>query len=321
MTNPPQGGDPANWARPTQATPQPPQPTERIPRQEYPPTEQIASQGRPVDPATQYIPQQGGTAPGPAGPPPPAPEDKPERSFRDPLSIVLILVIVGALAIAGVLGGELYARHRADSIVSKVVACVVQDQASASFGVVPPFLWQHLNKRYTNISIETAGNQVREAKGMKVKIDLDDVHLEQTASAAGTIGSLTATIDWSAEGIKQTVQGAIPLFGGIVSSVSTNPSDGTIDLQGALGSVIARPTVVDNGLSLEVLSVSGLGITLPRETVQPALDVFTGQLTKNYPLGIHADNVKVTDTGVTSQFSTQNATIPVGNEDPCFAGL
>ena len=85
--------------------------------------------------------------------------------------------------------------------------------------------------------------------------------------------------------------------------------------------MIARPTVVDNGLSLEVLSVSGLGITLPRETVQPALDVFTGQLTKNYPLGIHADSVKVTDTGVTSQFSTQNATIPAGNEDPCFAGL
>ncbi len=322
MTNPPQGGDPAHWARPTQGNPQPPQPTERIPRQEYPPTEQIARQGLPVDPATQYIPQQGpeGLAAGPPGPPP-APRSESGKSFRDPLSIVLILVIVGALALAGVLGGELYARHRANSIVSKVVACVVQDQASASFGVVPPFLWQHLNKRYTNISIETAGNQVREAKGMKVKIDINDVHLQQTSTSAGTIGSLTATIDWTAEGIKQTVQDAIPLFGGIVSSVTTNPTDGTIDLEGALGSVTAKPTVVDNGLSLEVLSVSGLGITLPRETVQPALDVFTGQLTKNYPMGIHADSVKVTDTGVISQFSTQNATIPAGQEDPCFAGL
>ena len=88
-----------------------------------------------------------------------------------------------------------------------------------------------------------------------------------------------------------------------------------------MGSVTAKPEVVDNGLALEVVNVTGLGFTLPRETVQPALDVFTSQLTKNYPLGIHADSVQVTDSGVVSQFSTQNASIPKGNEDPCFAGL
>jgi hypothetical protein len=32
--------------------------------------------------------------------------------------------------------------------------------------------------------------------------------------------------------------------------------------------------------------------------------------------------VQVTDTGVTSHFSTQNASIPNGNDnDPCFANL
>ena len=31
--------------------------------------------------------------------------------------------------------------------------------------------------------------------------------------------------------------------------------------------------------------------------------------------------MQVTDTGVTSQFSTQNATMPLDNDDPCFAGL
>jgi hypothetical protein len=60
---------------------------------------------------------------------------------------------------------------------------------------------------------------------------------------------------------------------------------------------------------------------LPRETVQPALDAFTNQFTKNYPLGIHAEAVQVTDSGVVAQFVTQNASIPKGNEDPCFAGL
>lgn len=125
----------------------------------------------------------------------------------------------------------------------------------------------------------------------------------------------------TAEGIKQTVQDAIPLFGGIISSAQTNPNDGTIELRGALGSVTTKPRVEDDGLALEVLSVSGLGFSLPRETVQPALDMFTSQLTKNYPMGIHADSVTVTDTGVTAQFSTTNADIPLSNEDPCFAGL
>lgn len=69
-----------------------------------------------------------------------------------------------------------------------------------------------------------------------------------------------------------------------------------------------------------MVELTGLGFTLPRETVQPALDAFLGQLTKNYPMGIKADSVKVTDSGVESQFSTTNADIPKGQQDPCFAG-
>ena len=132
---------------------------------------------------------------------------------------------------------------------------------------------------------------------------------------------MVANITWSAEGIKQTIQDGIPLIGSFVTDVKTDPSAGTIELVGALGSIIAKPEVVDNGLSLQVSELTGLGFTLPRETVQPALDVFTSQLTKNYPMGIHADSVQVTDTGVVSQFSTQNAEIPEGSDDPCFSGL
>ena len=241
--------------------------------------------------------------------------------FRDPLSVVLVVVIVVALVLAGVLAGELYARNRADSVVTKATECVVQDSAKASFGVVPPFLLQHMSGHYTNINIETAGNQVRQAKGMKVTINIKDVRLEDTANSSGSIGSLIANIDWSSEGIKQTIQDAIPLIGSFVTGVTTNPSAGTIELQGALGTITAKPAVVDNGISLQVTELTGLGFSLPRETVQPALDAFTSTLTKNYPLGIHADSVAVTDSGVVSQFSTQNASIPKGNEDPCFAGL
>jgi hypothetical protein len=259
-------------------------------------------------------------------PPPEAAEDsslgaKAKEFFRDPLSIVLVVVIVVALVAAGVIAGELYGRHRADSVVAKAVECVVQDSANVSFGVWPPFLVQHMSGHYTNINIETAGNQVREAKGMKVNVAIKDVRLEDTPTSSGSIGSLVANITWSADGIKQTLQDAIPLVGSFVTGVKTDPSAGTIELQGALGSITTKPAVVDNGIALQVTQLSGLGFTLPREIVQPALDTFSAQLTKNYPLGIHADTVAVTDSGVVSQFSTKNASMPKEQDDPCFAGL
>jgi hypothetical protein len=284
-----------------------------------------ANQAPPVPPQPQFPYGQPGGQGAPLPPAPPAPKDsllaKVTNLFRDPLSIILIVVIVIALVLAGLLGGELYARSRADEVVSRVVSCVVQDEAKVSFGAVPPFLWQHVNGQYTNITVQTAGNQIRQAKGMKVDIDIKDVRLTDTPTTSGSVGSLRANITWSSEGIKQTIHEAIPLIGAFVTGVSTNPSAGTIELQGVLGSITAKPAVVDNGISLQITELTGLGFTLPRETVQPALDAFTAQLTKNYPMGIHADRVQVSDSGVVSQFSTQNASIPKGQQDPCFVGL
>jgi DUF2993 family protein len=289
-----------------------------------------ANQAPPVPPPPPQFPQ--GPPPGQTGlPPQGAPGEPPNKNssllakftnlFRDPLSIVLVVVIIVALVAAGLTAGELYARSRADAVVAKATQCVVQDNVSVSFGALPPFLLQHMSGHYTNIHFETAGNQIRQAKGMKVNVLINDVRLEDTANASGSIGSLVANITWSSQGIKDTIQNAIPIIGSFVTGVTTNPSDGTIELQGALGAIKAKPQVVDNGISLQVTELTGLGFTLPRETVQPALDAFTSTLTKNYPLGIHADSVQVTDSGVVSQFSTQNASIPKGNQDPCFAGL
>lgn len=241
--------------------------------------------------------------------------------LKDPLSVVLVLVIVLALGLAGLIGGELYARHRANTIIAGVVQCIVQDAASASFGLTPPFLWQHATKHYTNISIETDGNNVRDAKDMTLQISIKDVRLAETADSAGTIGSLVTTVDWTTAGIKETLQGVLPLVGGIISSVTTNPHDGTITVDAGLGTIVAQPRVDNGGVTLEVLSLTGLGFMLPRETIQPVLDSATDRLTRDYPMGIHAESVTVTEDGVQSVFVTRNASIPKGNDDPCFAGL
>lgn len=252
------------------------------------------------------------------------PAKKKRRFLRDPVSILLIVIIVFALIIAGFVGAELYVRHAADTKVAQAVACEVKDQATASFGVTPLMLWQLATKHYTNISVQTAGNQIRDAKGMKLTINIKDVQLKDTGNSKGTIGSLDATISWTSDGIKQSVQDAIPVLGPFVTNtVTPHPADGTIELKGMLDNITAKPVVSGTGLQLQIVSFNALGFTMPRESVQSTLDDFTSNQTKNYPLGIHADSVQVTDEGVTSHFSTRNASIPAGdnNNNPCFANL
>jgi hypothetical protein len=248
---------------------------------------------------------------------------KPKRRFRiggDPVSIILVVVIVAALSIAGLVGGELYARHRANDIVATATQCVIQDGATASFGS-SPFLLQHLAGHYKDITIHTAGHNIRNAKGMKADIEIDDVDLHGNADSKGTIGKLDANITWTSEGIQETIQNSLPFIGGLVNSVSTNPGDGTIELTGAmgLGGVTVKPQVSDGQLTLQVYKVNALGVLIPHETAQTALNTFTAALLKQYPLGIKADSVQVTNDGVAAHFSTQNASIPAAQSDPCFA--
>ncbi|WAJ45945.1 DUF2993 domain-containing protein [Mycobacterium sp. Aquia_216] len=325
MTKPqgPPNDGPSSWSRPGDQGPFGPPPTARPG-----PADSGAA-------AQQYSPsadtQQAGFPP----PPPPAapteriaaPREEPapakKKRFRDPLSIVLICIIVVSLLIAGLIGGELYARHVADTKVAEAVACEVQDQATASFGVAPLLLWQLATQHFTNISVSTAGNQIRDAKGMKIDIGIKDVKLDRSSSSKGTIGSLDATITWTSDGIKESVQNAIPVLGPFVTnSVTTHPADGTIELKGMLDNITTKPVVSGKGIQLQIQSFNALGFTMPRESVQSTLDAYTAKLTADYPLGIHADSVQVTPTGVTSHFSTQNATIPAGdNNDSCFANI
>ena len=45
--------------------------------------------------------------------------------------------------------------------------------------------------------MSTAGNQIRDAKGMKIDININDVQLNGPQDSKGTIGSLDATITWT----------------------------------------------------------------------------------------------------------------------------
>lgn len=223
-----------------------------------------------------------------------------------------------ALLAGGLAGAELYARHRADSLLVDVAECVVRDGATVSFGVNPPFLWQHVTGHYTNISVTTEGNQVQDAKGMTADVTVSDVRLQGSAESKGTIGALDATLTWTANGIKDTVAANLPGVGSLVTGVTTDAAAGTIGIEAGSITVTAKPVVTNGDLALQVLDVGG---PLAKDTVQTALDGLTAKLNAQYPLGIHADSVEVTDTGVVGKFSTTNASIPQDDADACFARL
>ena len=234
------------------------------------------------------------------------------------MSLALITVIVLAVLVGGLAGAELYARHRVDGLLVDVAECVVRDGATVSFGVNPPFLWQHVTGHYTNISVTTDGDNVQDAKGMKADVSVSDVRLQGTSDSKGTIGALDATLTWTAAGIKDTVAANLPGVGNLVTAVTTDAAAGTLNLEAGSITVTAKPVVTDGDLALQVLDVTG---QLAKDTVQTALDDLTAKLNAQYPLGIHADSVKVTATGVVGTFSTRNASIPRDDSDACFARL
>lgn len=243
---------------------------------------------------------------------------KPRRRRLDRRSRILVAVIALALVAGGLAGAELYARSRADGALVAVTECVVEDGATVSFGVNPPVLWQYVTGHYTNISASTEGNRVQSAKGMQADVSVADVRLDGTADSKGTIGSLNATLTWTAAGIKNTVADNLPGVGGLITRVTTDATAGTIDLEAGSITVVAKPVVTDGDLSLRVVEAKG---PLSQDAVQSALDGLTSKLNDNYPLGIHADSVEVTDSGVVGKFSTRNAAIPREGTNACFAEL
>lgn len=336
VTTPPQGphrpgerGEPIRTDAPTRRIPRPEPPTQQFRSRQRPsdsapterlrrpsdavPTERIQLPHRPVGPPPQLGP------PTRTGQDPQLPAGEKRRSWwRDPLSLSLIAIIVVSLVVGGLAGAELYARHRVDGILVEVAECVVKDGATVSFGVNPPFLWQHVTGHYTNISVSTDGNQVQDAKGMKADVSVSDVRLQGTSDSKGTIGSLDATLTWTAAGIKDTVAANLPGVGSLVTGVTTDAAAGTLNLEAGSITVTAKPVVTDGDLALQVVDVAG---PLAKDTVQTALDGLTAKLNAQYPLGIHADSVEVTATGVVGKFSTQNASIPRDDANACFARL
>lgn len=311
MTTPPQPPPGPSGSTPPEPSPWQP------PAQQVPPPahEQAPTLQNPVAPP-----------PPPVGPPPGEPAAAPEpvspQKGRDYKSLVLIAVIVVAVALAAVLGIELYARQRTSSEVNAATSCLVQDGATASFGPMPLVL-QYLGDHIDKLTIKTAGNQIAQAKKMTVAITVRDVSLKKTADSLGTIGRLDVEVSWPTAGITESARALVPgMLGSMVGDATTNESTGEVTLSaaGGLAQITTKPVIKDGMVTLQSENVSAF-IGLPREIIQPALDTFSkGLVGGQYPMGLKAQEVKVTNDGITVKLSSTNQPMKPTNE-PCLQNL
>jgi hypothetical protein len=261
-----------------------------------------------------------------------------KRRFRlSPLSIVLIVVIVLALVAAGLIGAEFYTRHAANEKITAAALCETQDSAdtvSVSFSNTPPVLWQYLTDQYPNITVTNLGTHIRAAQGMTINVEVDNINMNGDATKKGTIGSINATVNWTKQGILQTIKDAInanipdllKMFvsgDSLVTGVTTDQSAGTVKVQGPSDfSVTLQPKVENGGLRL-VITDNGIQTpwgSIPKDSVQSMLDDKTKSITDN-SLNIKVDSVKVTNDAVTLTFSAKDSAIPLQTTDSCFADL
>ncbi|MFA4080711.1 DUF2993 domain-containing protein [Mycobacteroides salmoniphilum] len=315
MTTPPQPPlgppgstppEPSPWQPPSQQVPPPRQEQVPPPLPEQPPTLQSPVPPPPVSPP-------------PSDAPPEPAEPKKGRDYR---SLVLIAVIVVAVFVAAVLGIELYARQRTSSEVNAATSCLVQDGATASFGPMP-LVVQYLGNHIDKLTIKTAGNQIAQAKKMSVAITVRDISLKKTADSLGTIGRLDVEVSWPTAGITESARELVPgMLGSLVGDATTNESTGEVTLSaaGGLAQITTKPVIKDGMVTLQSENVSAF-IGLPREIIQPALDTFSkGLVGGQYPMGLKAQEVKVTNDGITVKLSSTNQPMkPV--ENPCLQNL
>ncbi|WP_396913101.1 LmeA family phospholipid-binding protein [Mycolicibacterium sp.] len=245
-----------------------------------------------------------------------ATRERPRRQSPKLVGTIAVLLIL-AVTVAGLGAAELYARHRAAAFIRAAIECSVGDTASVRFAALPPFLWQHLKGTYTAIDIQTSGGHIRRAQGMQIRAAIRDLQWRDNVAVAR---SLQAQLTWTSDGIRESIKSAIPLLGPLLTDVTTNPDDNTVELGSSLASITLRPRSNSNGgVSLDIVDAAGPGLAAVTD-LQPILDAYLVPRTSSIlPPGVRAQSVEVTKTGVIAHFSAQQATLTAADNANCWS--
>ncbi|MFR9753813.1 DUF2993 domain-containing protein [Nocardia sp. 004] len=213
----------------------------------------------------------------------------PSTSTISRRTLLIALAVVVTLLATLLVGGELYARHSVASCISSQFEKEMGSKITVRFGP-KPLLITLIDGKVSSVRVNSDDTKFGPAIGMEVHAVLHDVEVDE--QNGGSVGSSSADVDWSNEGIKETL-------GGLVSDVSSSAASGTLTLSvlGGIGQLQLKPRIQDGAVRMETTSARLLGIGLPSDLAQSILDTFTQSL-ENYPLDMKATDVRVTDSGI-----------------------
>ncbi|MQY30160.1 LmeA family phospholipid-binding protein [Nocardia aurantia] len=208
-------------------------------------------------------------------------------------NLLIAGVVVVLVAVAALVGAETYYRkHYADCIAAQAEHDL-GSKVTVHFGA-KPLLLTAIDHRVGSVTMNSDDAKFGPAVGMKVHAKINDVHL---LDRGADVGSSSADVTWTDEGIQQTLKG-------MVSDVKSDASTGTLTVKvlGGLADLQLKPQIVGNQIQVNTASASLLGIGLPTDLVSGIVDVMTQSL-QNYPLDMHPTAVHVTDDGLAVQLS------------------
>lgn len=211
--------------------------------------------------------------------------------------LVTIAVIVVAALVAALVGGEIYVRNRATTCLAQSFESELGTGVDVDLSWKPVLL-QLVDKQIPSVTLDSDDSAFGPAKEMQVHAVVRNVDLRETAEGAGTIGSSSAEVDWPTSGILATVQSQS--VGALISDVTADPEAGTLTFVvggDGLAELTVRPTVADGMVAVQTVDASVLGFGLPNSLVDGIVEALTSGL-QQYPLGMKATSLSVTDSGV-----------------------
>ncbi|WP_218026710.1 LmeA family phospholipid-binding protein [Nocardia inohanensis] len=276
-----------------------PQPTEVLgatgshPTQAFGATGPNPTQVLGTDPDAAYPAGPGGTVP-PGTPPPTGTgggEGGSGKARRTRRTVLIVALVVALLAVGGVAAGEVYTRRTMENCISSQFEKEMGSKIDVSFGWKPLLLTMFDNK-VSSVTVDSDDSKFGPAQGMEVHATFNDIEVKDNGKQGGTIGSSTADVTWSTDGIVKTL-------GGLVSGAEGDPAKGTLDFAvlGGLAQLQVKPKIVGDKVEVETIQAALLGFGLPTDLVSGIVEVMTESL-QSYPLGMKPTKVEVTKDGL-----------------------
>ncbi|AFU05750.1 DUF2993 domain-containing protein [Nocardia brasiliensis] len=232
----------------------------------------------------------------------------PSSSTINRRTLLIALTVVAILLATVLVGGEAYARHTVSRCISTQFEKEMGSKIDVGFGI-KPMLITWIDGKVPTVTVDSDDTKFGPAVGMVVHAEFHDVEVVDNGRGGGAIGSSSAEVTWSNDGIRQTL-------GNLVSGVRSTPSSDmlSLDVLGGLAQLQVKPVIKNGVIEVETMSAQLLGMGLPTDLVQGIVEVFTQSL-QSYPYNMQPTEVKVTDNGIAVKLTGTRAELPAATGD------